>query len=259
MLIKDFKYYKYMTGKRTIYHGMDTPDHPYPNKRAVELGASKTWWKDYPVHDFIYEFNLWGFRGPEYDEYVGQPVILCMGDSNTVNVGGPIQSSWASQLGEKLKLPCINLGMDGAGNDAIRICYDRAAGFFDVKETFVMYSYFHRRLMPGDHGLQEFGHFIRPQMVGTLAGRTNFKQPPEYTHDENFEYFLEQKIPDANAVFIPPWCYDNIEKEFIKEHTNFEYPEGDRNMWASRDWHHLNHDLNKMVAEYFYELSNFNA
>ena len=65
--------------------------------------------------------------------------------------------------------------------------------------------------------------------------------------------------PDAHAVFIPPWCYNNREKEFIKEHTNFEYPEGGRNMWASRDWHHLNHDLNKMVAEYFYELSNFNA
>ena len=185
MLIKDFRYYKYMAGKRAIYHGMDKPDHPYPNKRAVELGASKTWWKDYPVQDFIYEFNLWGFRGPEYDEYEGQPVILCMGDSNTVNVGGPIQSSWASQLGEKLKLPCINLGMDGAGNDAIRLCYDRAVELFDVQETFVMYSYLHRRLID-----KEFTHYVREGFVFTLAGKTRFKQAPYHTDLQNFEHFL---------------------------------------------------------------------
>ena len=53
MLIKDFRYYKYMAGKRAIYHGMDKPDHPYPNKIAFVLGESKTWCKDYAVQDFI--------------------------------------------------------------------------------------------------------------------------------------------------------------------------------------------------------------
>ena len=26
--------------------------------------------------NFDYQFNSWGFRGPEYEEYIGKPVIL---------------------------------------------------------------------------------------------------------------------------------------------------------------------------------------
>ena len=57
-----------------------------------------------------------------------------MGDSNTVNLGAPIEHSWASQLGNMMELPCINLGMDGAGNDAIKLCYASAYEGFDVQE-----------------------------------------------------------------------------------------------------------------------------
>ena len=254
MLIEDFVYHKENAGKHVTFHGMDKPLHHYHQIRAPQLGAPEDWWKNYPVQDFDYQFNSWGFRGPEYKEYIGKPVILCMGDSNTVNVGGPIESSWASQLGKMLKLPCINLGMDGAGNDAIRICYDRAVELFDVQETFVMYSYFHRRFID-----KQFAHFLRPNMVHTLAGKVNFVQPPEYTDEENFLYFLEHRIPDAYEVFIPPWCFSDNELDFIRDYTNFIYPFGSRDMWTNRDWHHLNHDLNKMIAEHFYELSNINS
>ena len=249
MLIEDLVYYKTNAGFSRTYHGMDRPNHPYTNSIAPT-----GWWDNYPIQEFNYIFNSWGFRGPEYEEYIGKPVILCMGDSNTLNVGEPIQNSWSSQLGKLKKLPCINLGMDGAGNDAIRLCYDRAVKLFDVQETFVMYSYLHRRLIG-----KEFAHYMIEGKVKYLAGKKTFLQPPKYSNDENFQYFLEQRIPDAHEVFIPPWCFNEKELNFLSNYTNFIYPDGNRKRWSSRDFHHINCELNKMIAEYFYELSNSNT
>ena len=249
MLIEDLVYYKEMSNYKGQFHGMDKPDHRYHTRNAPT-----DWWKNYPVQDFDYQFNSWGFRGPEYEEYVGKPVILCMGDSNTVNLGAPIEHSWSSQLGNMMELPCINLGMVGAGNDAIKLCYDRAYEVFDVQETFVMYSYIHRRLIDN-----EFTHYVRKGFVPTLAGKTRFKEAPYHTDQENFDYFLKQRLPNAHEVFIPPWCYTKPELEFIKDYTKFEYPEGGQWRWACRDYHHINEQLNKRIAEHFYELSNFNA
>jgi hypothetical protein len=255
MLIEDLDYYKTNAGKHQTYHGMDKPNHPYTNK-----AAPTNWWEKYPTQDFDYQFNSWGFRGPEYEEYIGKPVILCMGDSNTVNVGEPIENSWPSQLSKLKNLPCINLGMDGAGNDAIRLCYNRAVKLFDVQETFVMYSYFHRRLIDN-----AFAHFKRDGKVSYLAGEKTFLQPPQYSDEENLLYWLEQRIPDAHEVFIPPWCFNQNELRFIRDYTNFMYPhdngqDGDyRIKWSSRDFHHINWKLNKIIAEYFYELSNSNT
>ena len=248
MLIEDFVYHKENAGKHVTFHGMDRPNHPY-TKRIAPTG----WWDKYPVQDFDYQFNSWGFRGPEYEEYIGKPVILCMGDSNTVNVGEPIENSWASQLGKMLKLPCINLGMDGAGNDAIRICYDRAVELFDVQETFVMYSYFHRRFID-----KQFAHYMIEGKVKYLAGKSRFLQPPKYSDLQNFEHFLKNRIPNAHENFIPPWCYNEKELDFISSFTDFKYPEGGREEWGSRDFHHINNELNKMIADYYVELSNFN-
>ena len=249
LLIEDLVYHKEMSNYKGQFHGLDIPDHRYHTRNAPT-----GWWKDHPVQDFDYSFNSWGFRGPEYDQYVGQPVILCMGDSNTVNLGGPIEDSWASQLDKLTELPCINLGMDGAGNDAIKLCYDRAYKLFDVQETFVMYSYIHRRLID-----KEFTHYVRKGFVPTLAGKTRFKEPPPATDLQNFEHFLVNRIPDAYESFIPEWCYTEEELGFINDFPHFPYPEGKQDKWSGRDFHHINAELNKQIAEYFYELSSTNT
>ena len=136
MLINDLEYFKRRTNYQTW--GVDDPDHS---------NISGEEWHAYPIQDFDYQFNSWGFRGPEYTQYVGKPVNICLGDSFTVNVGGPIEHSWSSQLAQHFDIPTLNLGMDGAGNDAIKLVYDRACELFDVQDTFVMYSYLHRRLV----------------------------------------------------------------------------------------------------------------
>jgi hypothetical protein len=237
MLIKDLKYWKDTQGSNFggKYFGMDKP-----KSRYHQLQAPHNWWANYPVQDFDYNFNLWGFRGPDYNEYVGQPINLCLGDSFTLNMGGPIEYSWPSKLDKLLDLPTINLGMNGAGNDAIRLVYDRACKVFDVQETFVMYSYFHRRLVDG-----RFTHYGPSDWL---------PNPPVLTTAyENQVYFTENMIVGAHEAFLPNWCWTDEEKYLIDNHPHFDYPHGGRMEWANRDFHHMNEELNGKVAEYFYD------
>tara|TARA_B110000881_G_C18488577_1_gene470509 strand:- start:330 stop:1049 length:720 start_codon:yes stop_codon:yes gene_type:complete len=235
MLIDDFT----LPGQRVRsckYYGLDSPTKISPKNPAGRF-------EEYPVQDFDYQFNSWGFRGPEYDQFIGTPVNICVGDSFTVNLGGPIEHSWSSQLQEYFNKPTLNLGMDGAGNDAIRIVYDRAIKMFDVQHAFVMYSYFHRRLVDN-----EFTHYN-----GKI--KTGMKPAPLNTDEENFSYFEDQYIDDAYGAFIPKWCYTETELQYIQFFESFDYPDGGRSEWANRDYHHMNQDLNKLIAEYYYELS----
>ena len=242
MLIEDLTCWTALSNKRSQYWGMDAPDSQYHLSKAPD-----GWWENYPVQDFNYEFNEWGFRGPDYDEYIHQPVNICLGDSFTVNHGGPIEHSWASQLDKLLDLPTINLGMNGAGNDAIRVVYDRACKIFDVQETFVMYSYFHRRMID-----KRFYHY---------GGNTPFREPPPATDYENQVHFTENMIVEAHEAFIPNWNWTMEEMHVIDNHPHFDYPEPqwDREKWTNRDFHHMNEELNGLVAKYFYELFSTNT
>ena len=170
-----------------------------------------------------------------------------MGCSFTVNIGGPIEHSWPSQLDKLLDLPTINLGMDGAGNDAIRLVYDRACEVFDVQETFVMYSYFHRRLID-----KKFTHY---------GGSDFLPDPPPQTDYQNQVYFTENMIVEAHEAFLPDWNWTMEEMHVIDNHPHFDYPEPQRcrEKWTNRDFHHMNEELNGLVAEYFYELSSTNT
>jgi len=192
MLIKDLKYYKRSANYTSNTSGVDHPDQSYRTTKK---------WHAYPIQDFDYKFNSWGFRGPEYAQFVGKSVNLCLGDSFTVNVGGPIEHSWCSQLALHFDIPTLNLGMDGAGNDAIRLVYERACKIFDVQNTFVMYSFLHRRLKNND--------FIQ---LGYLDDK------------ENINYFEKNMIQDAIYTFLPSWCWDEEELDYLQNrHKNNLY------------------------------------
>ena len=273
MLIDDLKYFERSSNYHNKYSGIDTPGKNTRSSRDFH---------EYPIQDFDYQFNSWGFRGPEYDQYVGQAVNVSLGDSFTVNVGGPVEHSWCSQLAKHFDIPTINLSMDGAGNDAIKLVYNRACKVFDVQNTFVMYSYLHRRLINGE--------FIQ-----------------DVNKDkENFKYFLEQCIPNAIECALPGWnwteneCkfladkgiyflnvpyllyfsdHQTIDRKFIaelqynnlqgpdwpsfKEFVNGAEPHPDmftkqfgqfisHHLYTNRDGHHMNYDANKIYADYLY-------
>jgi len=220
MLIDDLGYFKRAANYRNTTSGID---HPNRSKRTSED------WYAYPIQDFEYQYNSWGFRGPEYTQYIGKPVNICLGDSFTVNVGGPIEHSWCSQLALHFDIPTLNLGMDGAGNDAIRLIYDRACDLFDVQNTFVMYSHLHRRLVDNEF----------TQQVNTDS--------------ENCKYFLEHKIPNVFECALPFWTHSDTEIEFLKQQgLTFFGSKKDSRVFQNRDGHHMDKLTNSWYADYYY-------
>lgn len=243
-------------------------------------------WYDYPIKDYNYKFNEWAFRGEDYSQYKNKPVNVCLGDSFTVNIGGPIEHSWPAQLSKNFNIPTLNFGIDGAGNDIIKLLYNYLIDYFDVQNTFVMYSFFHRRYNNSSKSLVHNGCL---------------------DDHENFSYFENNKLKNVYYTFLPPWCWSDGEKDYIsskhESHYIFQYKHYDLNFlnnnrflftsskrynnakvqgwptykefidnkpledWlykeifvtqfdnlfrcANRDGFHLNYDGNKMVCDYF--------
>lgn len=171
--------------------------------------TDKYWFKTCPDQNFNYEFNSWGFRGPEYEQYIGKPVVLCIGDSATINIGGSIEYSWPSLLQKKFKIPCLNFGMEYAGNDAMRYVYDAACKIFNVQHTFVLYSFFHRRFENNE-----------------------FKSEP-HPHEENINYFQQYQIPGAYFQFLPFWYNTDEEIEFINNMVD-SYLDPAEGFWSNK-------------------------
>ena len=181
---------KYPSVKERInYHsdycGVDRHD-------LCENGAS--WWYNYPIQDFDYQFNSWGFRDEDFEKYTGKKVNICLGDSIAVNIGGPVEHSWPGQLKTYFDIPTLNFGLQSAGNDALYIIYNKLKEIFDIQNVFVMYGFFHRRLVDGE-----------------------FTRNPYYDDQENFKYFLEHRITNVFECALPSWSYSKEEKQFLSE------------------------------------------
>ena len=188
MLSLDIKTYPFvpsMIDYQGQYSGMDTPG-------SNILAMSVKDFHDYPIQDFDYQYNSWGFRGEDFEQYIGEKVNICLGDSMAVNIGGPVEHGFCSQLAEHFDIPTLNFGMAAAGNDAIFKVYESAIRFFDVQNTFVMYSFLHRRLVDG-----------------------KFEQHTYTDYKEDFSYFNKQRIPNAIECALPCWCWSDEEKQFL--------------------------------------------
>lgn len=278
MIINDLEYFKRSSNYTSLYSGMDHPRESLVTEKD---------WHAYPVQDFDYKFNSWGFRGPEYNNYIGKPVNICLGDSFTVNVGGPIEYSWCSQLAKNFDIPTLNLGMDGASNDAIKLVYDRACEIFDVRHTFVMYTFMHRRLQN-----KKFIHYVTENDNENLQHFLNHRIPNAteaglvkrcytdnefyllsnlgiYIFEEPHQCYVDCKdtVDQNRPAYISKDSYNKIRggswptfKEFIKgadPHPDMFTKElGDfvenRLLYTNRDGYHMNKDINKVYADYFY-------
>ena len=93
----------------------------------------------HPHRNFDYRFNSWGFRS-EYDyealnvDGKKAKIILAIGDSFTMNVGGPLEHSWPSLLQEKVDIPVLNGGVDGLGPDSYHLIVEKMRKYFDVTD-----------------------------------------------------------------------------------------------------------------------------
>jgi hypothetical protein len=254
--------------------GMDTPGFAQTNI---------DWRKTYPVQDFDYQFNSWGFRGPEYSDYIGKEVILCLGDSIVTNIGGPIKHSWPCILQRNFNIPCLNFGVEGAGNDAIRLVYDRACKIFNVRYTFVVYTFLHRRLEDNQfksepHDFEDnIKHFEKNFIKGAIF---NFIPPTGYSIEElkyidnlasryiNYNYKEHRTEVDKNRkCYVDKEHYNNLKgadwpsyKEFINgmpPHPNMLTDNFNKfvnqNLWVNRDGWHLTYYANKLLTQNLYK------
>ena len=92
-------------------------------------------WVNHEWQNFDYKYNQDGFRTEYYNSG-----IVAVGDSFTEQWGGPVTEQWSKHTGKDV----INLGVDGAGNDAIADIVYWAMTKFKPHTVIVMYSYFHR-------------------------------------------------------------------------------------------------------------------
>ena len=274
MIIEDLQYYNKSKNYVSKQSGIDSLAYCY---------SSKDWWYNYPVQNFNYQFNSWGFRGPEYSDYVGKEVILCLGDSFTVNIGGPIEHSWPSQLAKYFDIPTVNLGMNGAGNDAIRLVYDRACKIFNVRHTFVVYTFLHRRLedkqFKSDYNKidKNIKHFEKNFIKGAIFNFIPFRY---YSVEElkyidnltsryiNYNYKEHRTKVDKNRkCYVNKECYNNLKgadwpsyKEFVNDalpHSDMLTDNFDEfvsnNLFVNRDGLHLSYYGNKLLTQNLYE------
>ena len=171
---------------------------------------------------YVCEFNSWGFRDQEFDAFAGKSVNICLGDSFVVNQGDVVENAWPQQLNQRTQLPTLNLGLDGAGNDTIKLIYDRACKIFNVENVFVMYSFFHRRLE--DNILTQC-------------------DVEDFDFDSNIAHFKKNFIPDAHYTFNPEWCWNDEEADFIRKYYHKHLPK------CYTHWHATGHAKKKPRIE----------
>jgi len=210
------------------------------NQKAKHIHMDRperdTFVKNYPVQNFDYNFNSWGFRGFDYEKFLGKKVYICLGDSALVNIGGPIEHSWSSILEEHLDYPVLNFGMIMAGNDAINKLYKTLVDLFDIQDIFVQYSFLHRRIVNGQ-----------------------FDQVVVENH-ENLNFFLENRINDSIECAVPATMHKWEERLFLQSNNIFTYNdeydktfEKTSQVLTNRDGLHFSKRINQLYADYLHK------
>lgn len=172
-------------------------DHP------MHCLLGKHWWYNYEHFDLInYNYNSHGFR--ESNFVANTKVSLCLGDSFTVNLGGAEQHGWVRQIEKFSDQKCVNLGINGAGNDLISIVALRACDYFSVDKIYVIFSFLHRYVSQSSQLIQQYSDCVNDS--------ENFKR-----FEKSFNA-LENLYPEFRFSFLPGTCYTASEKNFLSQY-----------------------------------------
>ena len=113
---------------------------PYKTDSPEQCTLGPSYWNNYSNKNYNYTFNSWGFRGEDYEQYLEQEVNICIGDSTTVNLGGPIEHSWPYQLSEYFNIPTLNISIDGCCFYDFDAMIKRVKTYYKVNKIFVLYN-----------------------------------------------------------------------------------------------------------------------
>lgn len=172
-------------------HGLDSPG------RCV-LGTN--YWYAYPIQNYNYVYNSWGFRGEDYEQYLGKEVNVCLGDSNTVNIGASIEDGWVHQLAQNFDIPTLNFGVDGVSFADLSVMLDKIKTNFKVKHTFFLYNLFENER----------------NSQSDIITSVNFTNIDISTKIKAFKEYCFRR--DVFWQFDPPWTFSSAELQCLYEY-----------------------------------------
>ena len=142
-----------------------------------------------------YNYNSKGYRDTEWP---ADPCnsIICIGDSFTVGLGSPYAHAWPTVLENEIKIPTINISMNGASNEWIAEQAINVMNIINPEVIVIMWSYTHRRQLPYTQGLEKYWHGL-------------------------YDTVKDCSWPQCSSIFDFNNLPTNIKKEIIKD-FNFE-------------------------------------
>jgi hypothetical protein len=183
----------------------------------------KEYWNSWPNKDYTYTFNSWGFRDVDFDQYLKEntdlKVNICVGDSFTLNIGGPAEHSWPHLLSKKLSRPVLNIGVNLLSANHFCSLVDKCKDLFNVDQVFLLYNQFD------------------DVDVGNL--QNNQKLIVVSDHHSKMKFLKTHCwVPNAHWQFVPPWTFSthdllNLHKQFPGAH---EYLKNFKPNWSSLDY-----------------------
>jgi hypothetical protein len=173
------------------------PPHKIDSKNMCMLGPS--YWQNYPIQNYNYQYNSWGFRGNDYEQYIDQPVNICIGDSATINLGGPVEHSWPWLLSQYFDIPTLNLGLDGLSFTEFLQVVDKAKTYFKLDKIFVLYNIF-------ENDSEPINNIVVPVLNNAkIDSKINFLKKYCWVHGAYWQ-------------FDPPWTFFSDEVPCLYEH-----------------------------------------
>lgn len=175
---------------------MFTPPFATDSPERCMLGSA--YWHTYPIRDYEYHYNSWGFRGNDYEQYRGKKIIACVGDSATINLGGPIEHSWPYHLSKYFDLPVLNFGIDALSYYDMHTIVDKARSLFKVDKIFVLYNIFEAEKHSFTNLVPVYSNFHATDRLGLFKRHC--------------------WIHDAIWQFDPPWTFSDEDLQILYQH-----------------------------------------
>ncbi len=200
--IKKMLIEKDRAGKRIDRTGLDTH----------ELCIDKQHFANYNKK-ITYEYNSRGFRDVEWPVDFSDS-ICCIGDSYTEGLGQPFEETWPQLLQLKTGKTCINLGVNGASAESMRMRAESAVKTHKAKNVVIMWSFVHRRRINGkdmhydDRGREGFNdkadleNFLHNfDLANKLEAKIVNTVVPNAFWNERMEYVVDKKTNNALIKF----------------------------------------------------------
>lgn len=158
----------------------------------------KEYWNAYPENLYTYNFNSWGLRDCDFEQYQKEntdiKVNICIGDSFTLNMGGPAEHSWPHLLSKKLSAPTINIGIDCLTSFHYQAVIAKLKKLLNVDQTFILYNLFDDSDLI--NAIKKVNHVDSVQEI---------QQKIKFLKNHCWN-------PEAHWQFLPPWRFHNSEQ-----------------------------------------------